>query len=126
VIAADTSTFVAYLEGAGGADVELFEGALADHQIALPPVVLTELLSAPRLPKDLGARLMDLPLLAIEEGYWERAGRLRSRVLAGGRKARIADALIAQSCVDNEVRLITRDRDFRSFVRIVGLRLAIP
>jgi len=37
----------------------------------------------------------------------------------------LADTLIAQSCIDHDVRLVTRDDDFRHFVRLGGLRLAL-
>jgi predicted nucleic acid-binding protein len=40
-----------------------------------------------------------------------------------GIRAKTADALIAQSCIDHDVALITRDRDFRHFVRHCGLKL---
>jgi predicted nucleic acid-binding protein len=123
VIAADTSSIVAYLSGAAGHDVEVMEAALEDHQLCLPPVVLTELLSAPLLPRQVAARLREVPLLGVNEGYWERAGALRARVLAARRRARLGDALIAQSCLDHQVRLITRDRDFRYFARAAGLRM---
>lgn len=123
MIAADTSSLVAYLAGTGGADVAAVEAALVDRQLCLPPVVLTELLSAADLPTELAARLLEIPLLAVTEGYWERAGALRSRVLAARRRARLADVLIAQSCLDHEVRLITRDRDFRHFAAESRLRL---
>jgi predicted nucleic acid-binding protein len=39
-------------------------------------------------------------------------------------RARLPDALIAQSCIDHDVALITRDRDFRYFAKYCGLRLA--
>ena len=39
-------------------------------------------------------------------------------------KAGLADSLIAQSCLDHDLALITRDRDFRHFARHAGLRLA--
>jgi predicted nucleic acid-binding protein len=61
--------------------------------------------------------LKDLPRLEITDGYWERAGALRARVLGKGLKARLADALIAQSCLDHRVPLVTADRDFRHFTR---------
>jgi predicted nucleic acid-binding protein len=41
-----------------------------------------------------------------------------------GLKAAVADALIAQSCIDNDVALITRDPDFRHFAKHCGLKLA--
>jgi len=123
VIAVDTSSFIAYLSGGEGVDVRAVETALADSQVCLPPVVLTELLSDPQLPRSVASWLRQLPLLEITEGYWQRAGLLRSRVLAIKRRARLADTLIAQSCLDHAVTLIARDDDYRQFVKVAGLRL---
>lgn len=89
----------------------------------MPPVVLTELLSDPALPSRVRALLTALPRLEIEPGYWERAGLLRAAVLRQQRKARVADALIAQSCLDQATPLVTRDRDFRHFAAAAGLAL---
>ena len=58
-------------------------------------------------------------------GYWERAGHLRAKLLARRCRSRLADTLIAQSCLDHGVRLVTRDDDFRHFARLGGLRLAL-
>ena len=55
----------------------------------------------------------------------ERVGALRADVIAQGRKARLADALIAQSCLDHSVPLITRDADFRNFARDRELELVL-
>jgi hypothetical protein len=126
LIAADTSTWIALFGGETGGDVELLDRALADRQVVLPPPVLAELLSDPRLPAEVAEALVQLPLLEPTAGYWERAGRLRARVLAHRRKARLGDALIAQSCLDHGVALITRDRDFRAFTEAAGLDLAAP
>lgn len=79
------------------------------------PVVLTELLSDPKLPPALRVSLANVPLLQIEFSFWQRAGALRPRVLAKSRRSRLADSLIAQNCVDAGVSLITRDRDFCVF-----------
>ena len=123
MIAADTSSMVAFLEGRDGDDIRVIQSALEHQQLVLPPVVLTELLSEPALPQTVRSRLAALPQLNIEPGYWERAGLLRASILKQRRKARIADALIAQSCIDQSVPLVTRDRDFRHFARAVGLAL---
>ncbi|MGH9738038.1 MAG: PIN domain-containing protein [Candidatus Acidiferrales bacterium] len=123
MIAADTSTWVAFLEGDRGADIELLDKSLADRQVIMPPIVLTELLSDPRLPSGLTEMLTDIPRIDPAADYWIRAGKLRAKVLAGRRKARLGDALIAQSCLDAAVPLITRDRDFRAFARAAELNL---
>jgi predicted nucleic acid-binding protein len=125
MIAADTSTWIAFLEGDDGPDVTLLDAALRDGQVLMPPVVLTELLSDPKLPSKVADTLTELPLIEISDGYWHRAGSLRAVVLAKRRKARLGDALIAQSCVDRGIPLLARDRDFRSFVSSAGLDLII-
>jgi hypothetical protein len=126
VIAADTSTWIAFLEGDTGEDARLLDKALEDRQVLMAPVVLTEVLSDPKLPSEVAETLSELPLIEIESGYWQRAGALRAQVLAKRRKARLGDALIAQSCIDRGIPLLTRDRDFRAFAESAGLDLAIP
>jgi predicted nucleic acid-binding protein len=96
------------------------------RQATLPPVVLTELISDPALSSDVKALLAALPMLEVLDGYWERAGLLRARLQAQGRKARLADTLIAQSCLDHDIELVTRDRDFFAFAQAAGLRLLAP
>jgi predicted nucleic acid-binding protein len=41
------------------------------------------------------------------------------------RQARLGDALIAQSCLDHAVALLTRDRDFRAFAAAARLDLVV-
>ena len=123
MIAADTSTWIAFLEGERGQDTELLDQSLKDRQVVMVPVVLTELLSDPKLPSGVADTLSDVPRIEIEAGYWQRAGALRARVLAKRRKARLGDALIAQSCVDRGLSLLTRDRDFLAFAEAAGLHL---
>jgi predicted nucleic acid-binding protein len=125
MIAADTSTWVAYLEGATENDAELLRQTLRDKQAVMAPVVLSELLSDPKLPSQVAASLADLPLIQTTAGYWQRAGLLRAKLLSRGRRARLGDALVAQSCIDEGVPLLTRDRDFRAFAQAAGLDLVI-
>jgi hypothetical protein len=126
VIAVDTSTWVAYFQGQTGGDVDLLDRALADRVAVLPAPVLTELLSDPARPAELAELLLALPLLEPTTGLWQRAGELRAKVLAAKRKARLADALVGQLCVDHEVPLVTRDRDFRAFAAASELHVAVP
>lgn len=123
MIAADTSTWIAYLEGARGKDVQLLDQALEDRQVLMVPAVLTELLSDPKLSSNVAKTLAEVPLIEVEPGYWQRAGALRAKVLARRRKGRLGDALIAQSCLDRGIPLISRDRDFRAFAEAAGLDL---
>jgi predicted nucleic acid-binding protein len=124
MIAADTSSLVAYFNGRSGVDAERLASALAGGDLVLPPIVLTEILSDPVSSTAIEEQIRQLPILEIHDGYWIRAGHARRIVLRKGFKARVGDALIAQSCIDHDVALITRDRDFRHFVVHCGLKLA--
>ena len=127
MIAIDSSSWIAFFsdEEPSGDDTALVESALTDHQVCIPPVVLTELLSDPMLSRALAAMLAELPILTPHPGFWKRAGELRAKLIARRHRARLADTLIAQSCIDHGVRLVTRDDDFRHFSRLGGLRLAV-
>ena len=125
MIAADTSSWIAFLGGSGGEDVRLLDRALDDRQVVMMPVVLTELLSDPSLPSDVAKTISEVPLIEVASGYWQRAGALRAKVLAKRRRARLGDALIAQSCIDQSISLITRDRDFRAFAEAANLNLVL-
>ena len=123
--AADTSTWIAYLQGAPGDDTQSLDKALAERQVVMVPVVLTELLSDDKLTSDVARVISEIPLIELKSGYWQRTGILRAKILARGRKARLGDALIVQSCIDGGVRLLARDRDFRAFVESVDFELLL-
>jgi predicted nucleic acid-binding protein len=89
------------------------------------PAVFTELLSDAFLPPSAARGLLDIPMIELQEGYWYRAGLLRAKVLSKRRKARLGDALIAQTCLDRNIPLLTRDQDFRAFAEASQLNLIL-
>ncbi len=123
MIAVDTSSWIAYLQGDGGPDTQALDDALDRALVVLPPAVLAEILSDPELDAATGNLFRRLPLLELSPTYWESVGLLRAKVLGARRRARLADALIAQSCLDHDVPLLTRDSDFQNFAEVSGLRL---
>ena len=123
MIAIDTSSLIAFLSGSKGPDVEWVDKVLSDKIAVLPPVVLTELLSDSSLPKTTLELFTQIPLLNLSTHYWNNAGLLRAKIISAGFKARLADTLIAQACIENAVPLITRDKDFRHFQKYGGLKL---
>jgi len=125
MITADTSTWIAFFQGEAGKDVELLDRSLADRHVLMAPPVLTELLSDPGISSEVSKTLSELPLIEIQPGFWNRAGALRASILAKRRKARLGDALIAQSCLDAAIPLSTRDRDFRAFAETASLTILV-
>lgn len=119
----DTSSLIAFLEGETGADIDLVDQAFSDEIGVIAPVSLSEILSDPKLPHDVRDTILQLPILPVLDGYWERAGLLRAKVLSKGRRAKLADTLIAQSCLDHGATLVTRDDDFKIFKQVAGLKM---
>ena len=123
MICADTNCWIAYLSGDEGQDVGILDHAVIHGAVVMAPVVLSELLSDPSLEARDEASLCAIRMMETQPGYWERTGKLRALLIAKRMKPRLADTLIAQICIDNDIPLITRDKDFRHFAKHGGLRL---
>ena len=123
MVALDTSSLLAFLNGDSGDDVDAIRAALSNRYAVIPPVVVCECLNFRGLTQEAKATIRQLPRLEATSNYWDRAADTRLKILRNGLKARLADTLIAQSCLDYGVELITRDVDFRHFQRLSGLKL---
>jgi predicted nucleic acid-binding protein len=124
LIAVDTSSLCDYLKGVRDAHTAAIARAVAEGEAALPPIVVMETLSDPKVSQIAVRFTMSLPMIDLHEGYWARAGQLRSSLLSQGLHAATPDCLVAQCCIDQDVPLITTDRDFLRFVR-AGLKLFV-
>lgn len=89
------------------------------------PIVVTELLSDPTLSSFVRNIILEIPVLPIIEGFWERAGLLRAKMVHRKDKAKLADTLIAQTCVDHQVSLVTRDKDVTNFTKIFTIKVVL-
>ena len=125
MICADTSSVARYLDGKSGPDVEQVAAAIEDENLVLAPMTVTELLSHSGARPLLDPLLRNAPVLPVMDGFWERAGLMRRSIRQRGLKAKLADALIAQCCLDARVPLIAHDPDFRHFADHCGLKLVV-
>jgi predicted nucleic acid-binding protein len=122
---ADSSSWIAYLSGEPGVDIDLIDSCLQNRSLRMAPVVLAELLSDPTLPFDAEKALLRIPLLELMPGFWERAGKTRAELIRRKLKPKLADTLIAQICIDHNISLHTRDTGFRPFAKHAGLQLVL-
>lgn len=123
MIAIDASAFDRYLAGVRDRDTTLVAAAIRDRTAAISGVVATELLSNRDLSGGSRSIILTTPILKIRDGFWVRAGALRQQVAIQGKRAELADVLVAQTCIDYAIPLITYDRDYRHFAA-AGLQLA--
>jgi len=124
MIAADRSALAAYFKGEDCREAALVHVALTASDLCLPPAVLTEMLSYPAAQREMTETVAGFALLPVLDGYWERAGACRRLLRERGFKAKVSDTLIAQSCLDSDVALITREAGFKHFAKHCGLKLA--
>ena len=124
MIAADTSAVLHFLHGFDSPARVLVRNALSDDALFLPAVVVTELLSGVDQEPDLLTLLAGSTRIPLKRGYWERTGASRRTLKALGLRCRLADSLVAQSCIDAGVALIAGDTDFQHFADHCGLKLA--
>ena len=123
MIAVDSNVLIDSFGGRLGPAVLLMRKAVQDDALILPPAVVTEVLSFPGADR-IAVEVRRYAQLEITPGFWERAAETRRNLLKRGLRARLADALIAQSCLDADIALIISDADFRHFAAHCGLRLA--
>ena len=122
---ADSSSWIAYLSGASGEDIEQIDSAPAR---SLSPDGSHSPGGTVERSRPSHARRKDpcceFPFLELTPGFWERAGKTRASLIRLKMKPKLADTLIAQVCMDHKVTLHTRDTDFRPFVKY-GLQLRL-
>lgn len=123
LVVVDTSIWIDFFRGVPLAELE---AALRDALVVVPPIVVSELLSAPltaRRRADLEALLRDLPLCDVSFDHWSRVGALRARLRKRGMSMSTPDAHVAQCAIDVDAALWTRDAVFTTVARVAGLRV---
>jgi predicted nucleic acid-binding protein len=98
-----------------------------DHAIALPGIVLQEILSGiadrSQREKILRAVRHSFPLLLASEGDHLKAADLASAAARKGIALSTPDALIAAQALNRRATLFTRDTDFAPLATLAGLHL---
>jgi len=121
MIVADSSAWIDFFSGKDSFGAVALERGLTQGTVLIPPIVLVEILSFPRLQEKHAEFISLLPRLELTPGYWERCASARKKLLTKGLKCRLGDCLIAQSCMDQDVLLISEDEEFRHFEEL-GLK----
>jgi len=122
-VIADTSTWINFF---AGRPAPALEEALLEGAVVLPPLVVAELVSGARRPRERAAlrRLLEqLPVHETPLEHWIRVGELRRRLKDRGIPVSTPDAHVAQCALDREALLLSRDAVFARIARVCPLRL---
>jgi predicted nucleic acid-binding protein len=116
-VVVDTSVWIDFLTGRA---VPALEESLEQGLVVLPPLVVAELVSGARRPRDRAAiadLVGELPLHETPLEHWVRVGELRRALAQKGIAISTPDAHVAQCALDRDALLLARDAVFR---RIAG------
>jgi len=116
-----------WIDFLAGVSVPDLEDALARRVVVLAPVVVAELISGARRPRDRAAIADLLTELALHDtpiDHWVRVGELRRDLRDHGVSVSTPDAHVAQCAIDRDAALFSRDAVFRRVARHSRLKLA--
>ncbi|HEX3528993.1 MAG TPA: PIN domain-containing protein [Thermoanaerobaculia bacterium] len=118
----DSSSWIDFFHG-----VELpgLEAALERERVVLPPIVVSELVSGARAPRDLALitdLLVDLPVHQTPLEHWIRVGELRRFLQGRGLTVSTPDAHVAQCALDRGAWLLSGDGVFPLIAELVPLQ----
>lgn len=122
-VVVDTSVWVDFF---AGRPAPFLEEALAHALVVLPPIVVAELVSGARRPRErpaISGLLQQLPLHETPLDHWLRVGELRRTLKDRGVSVSTPDAHVAQCALDRDAVLLTRDTVFARIARHSPLRL---
>ena len=122
-VVVDTSVWIDFF---AGRRVPSLEDALAQGSVILPPLVVAELVSGARRPRDRDSitdLMRELPLHETPLDHWMRVGDLRRQLRGRGLAVSTPDAHVAQCALDRDALLLSRDAVFRRIAAIAKLRL---
>jgi hypothetical protein len=121
-VVVDTSVWVDFF---AGRPAPLLEDALDQGLVILSPLVVAELISGTRRPRDRAAiadLVRELPLHETPLEHWIRVGELRRQLRALGVAVSTPDAHVAQCALDRDALLLSRDRVFDRIAEVSKLR----
>lgn len=119
----DASSWIDFFHGL---DLPPLEAALERGGVVLSPVVVSELVSGARTPRDLALLtelLIDLPVHETPLEHWIRVGELRKFLRDRGLSVSTPDAHVAQCALDRGAWLLSGDGAFPSIATFVPLQL---
>ncbi|PCJ12633.1 MAG: VapC toxin family PIN domain ribonuclease [Gammaproteobacteria bacterium] len=126
MIVVDSSVWIDYFTGTDNKQTDTLDSILGLKPIAIGDLILTEVLQGFRHDKDYKAAraLFDnvtiFDMLGTERAL-KSADNFRALRKNGITVRKIADVIIASFCIDRKLPLLFSDKDFKPFVKHLGL-----
>jgi len=123
----DTSAWIeSFRPDSGKSFQQLVRDMIVQDLVLLPGIIKTELLRGTKNKKEynqLGQMLKGLTSLAVAEDFWERLSNFSFQLFRKGITVPLTDTYIALLCIENQARLIHRDKHFDMIAQKTKLSL---
>ena len=126
MIMVDSSVWIDYFSGADNKQANTLDNILGLKPVAIGDLILTEVLQGFRHDKDYKAAkalFEDVTIFEMlgKEMALKSADNFRNLRKKGITVRKTADVIIATFCIDRKLPLLFSDKDFKPFVKYLGL-----
>ena len=126
MIMVDSSVWIGYFTGADTKQTEVLDNTLGQQHVAIGDLILTEVLQGFRHDKDYNTAKSLFNELALfellgKEMALKSADNFRALRKKGVTIRKTADVIIASFCIERNIPLLFSDKDFKPFVKHLGL-----
>lgn len=126
MIIADTSIWIDYFNGVDSQFTDALDSGLTDGVIAIGDIIFLEILQGFKSDKDYNLAKKSLSTLEQFEMFGHNqvlkaASNYRKLRKKGITIRKTNDVIIATFCIENKMPLLYLDKDFKPFVRYLGL-----
>jgi len=126
VIVVDSSVWIGYFVGVENQQTNLLDDSLGTKPVAIGDLILTEVLQGFRHDKDYKAAkalFEDVTIFEMlgKEMAIKSAENFRALRKKGITVRKTADVIIASYCISQKLPLLFSDKDFKPFVKHLGL-----
>jgi predicted nucleic acid-binding protein len=114
-VVVDTSVWIPFLQGRGGALADELRRLIRADRVAVPGIVVAEILHGARGGRDaarLRSALRGARLLRVGREDYEEAGLLAAQLRRGGATIPLSDALVARAAISHGLALLADDAHF--------------
>ena len=127
MILVDSSVWINYFTGIDSSQVNKLDDVLGLQPVAIGDLILTEVLQGFRLDKEYETAKSLLDELILFELLGQKmaiksAENFRTLRKKGITIRKTADVIIATFCIDRKIPLLFSDKDFKPFVKHLGLQ----
>jgi len=126
LVLVDSSAWISYLLNQKESVGRSVEGLLADHRVAINPVIRVELLTGAKNEVQY-SRMEDafegLHLLEMTDAVWRRAEKVRFQLGKAGQLIPLPDVLIACSALVHHCSVLHVDRHFDRIAHATALKI---